>query len=41
MLDGDAFSRKEIWQAKKLLYDSDGNTRKSFIYNIVALVKLN
>lgn len=39
MLDVEAFSKKEIWQAKKLLYESDGNTKKSFIFNLAALVK--
>lgn len=38
MLDVEAFSKKEIWQAKKLLYESDGNTKRSFIINLIALV---
>ncbi|CAK75990.1 unnamed protein product (macronuclear) [Paramecium tetraurelia] len=37
MLDIQAKTNKEIWQAKKLLYESDGNTKKSLILNLVAL----
>lgn len=40
MLDFESQARKEIWQAKKLLYESDDHTKRSFMFSIVALVLL-
>ncbi|KAM3139355.1 hypothetical protein pb186bvf_008575 [Paramecium bursaria] len=40
MLDFQAYGKNEIWQAKKLLYESDNNTKRSFIFSLIALTLL-
>lgn len=38
MLDIKSQTRKEIWHAKKLIYESDDNTKRSFMLSMASLV---
>ena len=38
MLEFQENTRKEIWRAKKLIYEGDEYTKKSFIYSLVTIV---
>jgi len=38
MLEFQENTRKEIWRAKKLIYEGDEHTKKSFIFTLVSIV---